>query len=608
MLKVLLPYYERELSHLRRLSREFAEQYPKIAGRLAIEGDTCADPHVERLLEGFAFLAARVHHKLDDEFPEITDAFLEIMYPHYLRPIPSMSIAQFHINLKEPQLTSRYTVPRHTQLHSQTINGISCNFRSCYPVDLWPIHITAARVEPIERSGFSAASDVVAVIRIQLDCVGATNFTKLGINTLRFFLNGEASVVHTLYELLFNNCCNITLSSSNGKKVVLAPDSLVPVGFTEDEGMLDYDHRSFLGYRLLTDYFSFPDKFLFFDLQNLEVAAKSGFIKQMEIVISISAFERAERLDSLITSVTAKNFLLGCAPVVNLFKQNAEPIRWTHLKTEHQVIPDLHRVRGIEAYSIDSVRMVSRSRTEEVKEFKPFFSHKHGVDVGSKNYWYASRKASTLKEEEGTDLYLSLVDLNFNPSVPTVDSVSLELTCTNRDLPTLLPFGGSQADLNIEGSSVVKRINFLRKPTQTIRPPLRHGARWRLISHLTLNHLSIVEDGREALLEMLSLYNFSETGAIKKQINGITDVVSRPTVVRLKSLQRMTFVQGTEVTIEFDESEYTGSGIFLFASVLERFLALYCSVNSFTQLVVKTRQRERGLTKWPARSGTAILV
>jgi type VI secretion system protein ImpG len=608
MLDELLPYYERELTMLRQLSKEFAAQYPKIASRLLLEGDTCADPHVERLIEAFSFLTARIHRKLDDEFPEITDAFLGVLYPHYLQPIPSMSIVQFQIAPDKAQLTGRYIIPRHTPLASRPVSGMPCRFRTCYPVDLWPIRVADARVEPIERSAFALRpSNVTAVVRIKLNCVGDVAFSALRLDRLRFFLDGENPLVHALYELLCNSVRQVILASGE-TRVALPAGSLRPVGFAADEGMLDYDDRSFPGYRLLHEYFAFPDKFLFVDVANLDRAANFG--KDMEILVLLGEFERQDRLPRLVQTVNVSTFRLGCTPIVNLFQQAAEPIRLTHEKTEYQVIPDIRRPWGMEVYSVDSVRnVVQTQRKEEVIEFQPFYSLRHALQPEAQHtFWYAVRRSSSRKDDLGTEVHLSLVDLQFNPSLPAVETLSVTTTCTNRDLPGLLPFGGEEGDFEMEGSSVVSRIRCLRKPTPTVRPRLGRGAMWRLISHLSLNHLSLVEGGREALLEILSLYNFSDSSVIRKQISGITRVSSGPCVARVGSGQRLAFVRGTEVELEFDEDQYIGSGIYLLASLLERFFGLYCAVNSFTRLKVTTKQRERMLAQWPPRTGEAILV
>jgi type VI secretion system protein ImpG len=614
MLDDLRPYYEQELSFLRQLGREFAAQHPDIASRLLIEGDRTEDPHVERLIQAFAFLTARVHRKLDDEFPEITDAFLGVLYPHFLRPIPSMSIAHFQLDPENPQLTSRYTVERHTPLFSRAVSGtqgMQCRFRTCYPVDLWPVRVADARVETIERSPFAQGPiEATGVIRIKLATLGEVVLPELGMDRLRFFIDGEPAHVHALYELIMNSTAQVVLAAGAGTKVELGASAVRPVGFGRDEAMLEYDSRSFVGYRYLHEYFTFPDKFLFFDIVGLDRIAGLKVAREMEIAILLRQTERADRLVKLAQVVGRQTFKLGCTPVVNLFKQMAEPIRLTHQKAEYKVTPDVRRQRGMEVYSVDSVRKVVRARGhDEVIDYQPFYSIRHSLQSQNQNtYWYATRRRSPLKDDAGTDVFLSLVDLDFNPALPDAETLSIALTCTNRDIPAQLPFGGDQGELEMEGSSAISRIKFLRKPTPTVRPPLGKAGVWRLISHLSLNHLSLVGEGREALLEILDLYNFSRSPAIRAQIAGITKVASRPGVARIGPPQRGAFVRGTEVELEFDEDAFAGSGVYLFGRVLEQFLGLYCALNSYVQLTVRTKQREKELAKWPPRTGEAILI
>jgi len=615
MLDELLPFYERELTYLRQMSKEFAAQYPKIASRLLIDGDTCEDPHVERLIEAFAFLAARIHKKLDDEFPEITDAFLGVVFPHLLRPVPSFSIAEFQIDAQDAQITERYEIERHTQLYSRAkANGLQCRFRTCYPVDLWPVRVVGAHAEAIQRSPFSSFSDeAVGVIRIRLQTVGAVSLSELGLDRLRFFIDSEPAYVHALYELLLNSPAKIVLSSGTGPRatrIELDADCIRPVGFEADEGIIDYDARSFVGYRLLHEYFAFPEKFFFFDLVGLDVLARGGFDKEFEVAILLNEHERSDRLARLALIVVADTFRLGCTPVVNLFKQRAEPIRITHEKNEYDVVPDVRRPRGMEVYSIDEVRKSTRSdEKESVVQYHPFYSYRHGATPESeRTFWYATRRNSPLADDDGTDVSITLVDLDFDPSVPAVETLGLSLTCTNRDLPAQLPFGGDQGEFEMEGSPAVSRIRALRKPTAALRPALHKAGIWRLISHLSLNHLSLVTEGREALLEILDLYNFSSSPAVRAQISGIVGLTSSRTIAFVGPPERAAFVRGTGIVIEFDETAYVGSGVYLFARVLDNFFGLYCAVNSFTQLTVRTKQREKELVAWPARTGEAILL
>ena len=607
----LLPHYNRELTYLRQLSREFAEQFPKVAGRLLMEGEITEDPHAERLMEAFAFLAARIHNRLDDEFPEITDALLGILYPHYLRPIPSMSIVQFQIDPEELHLTGRHTIARHRELYARPVNDLRCRFRTCYPVDLWPIRVAHARLEALARADFALrGNDAVAAITLNLQALGGTSFGELGIDRLRFFLDGEPPLMHALYEILFTGVHSVRVADGAGGSVVLPPDSISPVGFDADEGLLDYDARSLLGYRLLHEYFAFPEKFMFFDLGGLAHAIKPSAGKQLELTIFLRDLERRERLQALAQGVSVNTFRLGCTPVVNLFRQNTEPLIISHQQTEYQVIADVRRPWGLEIYSVDSVRKLVRTGDRgQMVEYRPFYSLRHtsGEDE-EETFWHATRRSSPRKDDSGTEVYLSLVDLRFEPARPPSDALTISATCLNRDLPGLLPFGGDQGDLEVEGEAPVARIRCLRKPTPTLRPPRRKGAYWRLISHLSLNHLSIVEDGREALLEILSLYNFSDSPALRKQIGGIVEVAAEPALAKIGPPGRQGFVRGTAIQLTFDEEEYVGAGAYLLAAVLERFFALYSSINSFTQLTAATRQREKPLAKWRPRAGQSILV
>ncbi len=606
----LLPYYERELTFLRQLSKQFAAEYPKVAGRLLLEGDVCEDPHVERLIEAFAFLTARIHRKLDDEYPEITESFLGILYPHFLRPIPSLSVAQFQLDPKV-ELGARQEIPKHTALYARPVRGLQCKFRTAYPVEIWPLRVVEAVLEPVERSAFSVRSgDTVAILRIRVKALGQATFAAMKLDRLRFYLEGEAPLMHALYELLFNSAQSVVLAppGRQDRAVTLPATAIRPVGFGEDEGLLDYDPRSFLGYRLLQEYFTLPEKFLFFDVVGLEATARFG--AEMELAVPIGEFQQPERLERLAEVVSADTFRLGCTPIVNLFRQPGEPIRLSHEKFEYQVIPDVRRPWGLEVYGVNSVRKLVRTESREaVVEYQPFYSIRHGLAEGSgSTFWAATRRPSALPNDSGTEVFVSLVDLELNPNVPAVESLSLDLTCTNRDLPAQLPFGGAEGDLSMDGASFVSRIACLKKPTPTIRPPLRKGAQWRLISHLSLNHLSIVEGGREALLEILSLYNFTEASALRRMISGVTHVGCKPAVTRIGPPQRTAFVRGTEIELEVDEEQFVGSGAYLFGAVLERFFALYCAANSYTQLTVHSKQREKALASWRPRTGEMILV
>lgn len=624
----LLGYYERELIFLRRMGADFARKYPKIAARLLLDEEKIEDPHVERMVEAFALLAGRISLKLDDQLPEITESFLNVLYPHYLAPIPSMAIAQFGYGSPNDKITSIQRVERGARLHSRPVDGTPCRFRTCYDTQLFPMEVLSAALEspaPVDARGKMAE----AHIRISLRCFGDANLSEMKVGDsgkapqfIRFYLNGDPQLVFPLYELIFNQASAVefrakeapfikTLTSMMNFQVeppaplILTPDHIKQVGFEESQGMLPYTKRSFAGYRLLTEYFTFPYKFMFFDVYGLDQAIAKKFGSHFDILIHLKNITPPR------ASITTDTFRLGCTPIINLFTQTADPIYLSQQKYEYHVIPDVHRQRTTEVYSIDGVTTTD-PRTNTTRTFSPFYSLKHAYgEQMEKVFWYATRRASQRQEDDGTEVYLSLVDMNFNPRAPAAEVITLKTTCTNRDLPAKLPFGGREGDFEVEGTALLSRVRCLTKPTETIRPPQRRAAQWRLISHLNLNHLSLGENESgtpEALQEILQLYNFDDSSALRKQILGITGIETRKVVRQIGERIGSGFVRGLETTLEFDEEQFVGSGLFLFACVLERFLGLYVSMNSFNQLVLKTKQREGVLKRFKPRAGEQVLL
>lgn len=607
----LLAYYERELTFLRQLGAEFAEKYPKVANRLLLEPDRCEDPHVERLLEGFAFLAARVHLRIDDDFPEISEALLSILYPHYIRPIPSMTVAEFHMDPNEGKKTTGFTVQGGSTLYSRPVAGIPCKFRTAHDLTMWPVTVREASFRPPDQLRPEVhAPDAVAVCRLQLSCLPDVQFKSLPLSSLRFYLSGESAVVHTLYELLFNSCTRIVIRDPRTEGAVapvqLPASALRQVGFREEEALLPTPRRSFAGYRLLYEYFALPERFFFIELTGLEPLAAFG--SEAEILFMIRPFERNDRYQPLELGVNAKTFRLNCSPIVNLFQQTAEPVLLDQTHYEYPVIPDLRRRGSMEIFSIDQV-FSSNPDTREITDYEPFYSLRHArSSEAGKAYWHATTHQATKKGESGGDVMISLLDLSGKRAHPSSNALTVKCTCTNRDLPSQLPFGDERGDFELEGTSMIKRIVTLRKPTPSLRPAFDRSLLWRKISHFSLNYLSLVEEGREALQEILRLYNYSGSAYLERQIDGIVSVNSRRHFARVVTELSVSFVRGTRVEIELDEAQFVGGGVFLFASVLEYFLGLYASLNSFSQLVARTPQRKEVLREWQPRAGRKVLL
>ncbi len=607
----LLPYYEKELAFIRQLGAEFAEEHPKIAGRLGINTDTIEDPHVSRLIESFAYLNARIQHKLDDDFPELSDALLSVLFPHYQRPIPSMTIVQFVP--KKNQLDAKYNLPRDTLLETEHFQGENVRFSTVYPLELLPVTVESASLmgRPFTTPGSANIRGAGGVLKLSLKTFAEEiTFADLRPDKFRFYLKGQPQHVNPLYQMLLSGAQNVVMavSEDDTSPVFLGRNIIKPVGFSAEEGMLPYPPSSFMGYRLLTEYFAFPEKFMFVDITGLAGQIPDDAGNQLDLYIYLDSSDV-----ELEHNINEQTFMLGCTPAINLFSHRADPITLDHSQQEYLVLPDARRQVGYEVYSID--RVTATSSADEEEEYLPFYGLNHAhQNTETHSFWFSSRRDAKLGpylRDEGSDVFLSLVDLQFNPNIPEDRTLILETTCTNRDLPAKLPYSATQPRLQcVEAAPPCERIRCVTQPSATIRPPLRNHARWRLISHLNLNHLSLTgrDDATQALKEILRLYDFRESSVSRALIDSITAVDARAISAPLTIDGHATLCRGMEVEIELDDIQLTGSSAYLFASVLENFFALYCSINSFTRVLVKLRNKEGYLKKCPPRAGEKILL
>lgn len=650
----LLPFYERELAFLRQASSAFAQQYPKVAGRLQLSGDVSPDPHVERMIESFALLAARVHKRLDDDFPLFTESLLEVLYPNYLRPFPACSIAQFDLGATAATLSAPARVERGTVLTTRPVKGLSCRFTTTQDVNLLPLRVSAVTFRNAINApdGVALPSDATAVLSITLDLLaGQFDWRALAAAPLRFFLDAEPSQVSVLRDALCAWTRRMYLQTDDVRWHAVHDQasgvSLRPAmaGFAPEEALLPFDARSADAYRLLTEYFAFPDKFNFVDvplslpdglLQALAAEAEgtASTPRRITLHLVLGGLRSDSDAARLLETIEVRHLALGCTPVVNLFDQPADPIRITHEAAAYPVVVDARHAYAYEVFCVERVyRVRQTSRGETVDEFRPFFSLCHadvlqgegavvnggrgtaleGTQAGSAGqaqpcYWSTSRDDTVAQLSPGYETELSLVDLDFNPAVPQTETLSVQVKATNRDLPAQLPVGVSGGDLFSAGGGVAREIRLLRKPTATRRFHKARGGLWRLISHLSLNHLSLSEGGLDALKELMRLYDLTESQANRRQVDGLVSVSHRAATAWLPGQPFATFVRGTEVRLTVDEQAFVGTGLSLFAAVMDRFFGLYAHINSFTQLTVISSRTNEVVMACPPRSGAITLL
>jgi type VI secretion system protein ImpG len=610
----LLPYYERELGFLRKYSREFSEKYPKIAGELLMAGEVCEDPHIERMIQSFALMSARVSKRIEDDFPEFTEALLEVLYPHYLRPFPSCSIARFDYSASLGQLTGTQTIPRGTELSTRSVKGVACKFKTAYDVSVVPIKIDEVKFEAIFEPPESVVlpSGGSSKVSVRFNATSELAFIGRNSGNLRIFVDGEPSFCAAMLDALFLRTAAAYVQLNNSHRWIrLDKIPLLPVGFDSQDNLIDFPARSHSAYRLLTEYFAFPEKFSFFDLdlssinQALKVETKS-----MTVHFVFAGLRADSNAARMLGSLNKNNLLLGCTPVINLFKQRGDPIRVTHAAAQYPVVANSRNAYAYEVYSVDSVKQVKQTaQGESVTEVKPFYSLKHG-SASQKNgrYWILRRDELIGLKSPGYETEITIVDVDFNPTKPETDTLSIDLTCTNRDIPSMLSYGLAGGDLFLEGGALVKQINFLRKPSVTYRFERGRGAHWRLISHLSLNHLSLGQKGIEAFQETLRLYDLPRSAINEKMLSGIVAIQHQATSKWLPGKPFACLARGIEMTLTIDEDNFIGSGLHVFAKILDHFFALYVHINSFTQLNLKSKKSGEVLLKCQPRSGDASLV
>ncbi len=625
----MLRYYSQELQYMREMGAEFAGQFPKIAARLTLDTTEVADPYVERLLEGFSFLSARVRLKLDSEFPRFSQHLLDMAYPHYLAPTPALTIAQFIPTMSEGALASGFPIPRGTMLRGQIPRGeqTACQFRTAHDVTLWPIEIADARytahVPDLPLNSLPLAEPVRGVLRLRLRAAAELPFEQIALERLNLFLAGGDEVALKLYELIAGSGLGV-LVTPPVRPVPwfewLGREAIQPAGFESDQALIPYTSRSFSGYRLLHEYFAFPERFRFVELVGLRRALARHVGKELDVVIPLA------RGDTTLGALVDKaSFALHCTPAINLFPKHTDRIHVSDQQAEHHVVVDRTKPMDFEVYSVQRVTGYGDGLEGE-QEFRPFYASVDADQPGSGHgYFTARREPRALSEPQrrdgartsyiGSEVLLSLVDSREVPYSETIRQLAVEVLATNRDLPLLMPVG-TDADFSLAISAPVDGIRCLRVPSRP-RPMIPEGdMAWRLINHLSLNYLIATDldqaQGATALREFLELYadladvDVNESTS-RRQVQGVRRVAVVPRTRRLPVAGPIVFARGLEIQLTVDETAFAGASAFLLGAVLEQLFGRLASMNTFTELVLVSEARGE-IKRWPPRMAARQLV
>jgi len=620
----LLRYYNEELRHLREMGAEFAQQFPKIAARIGLEGLEVTDPYVERLLEGFAFLAGRIQLKIDAEFPRFTQRLLEIVYPQFLAPTPSMLIAQLHPDLGDAGLAAGLSLERGSVMLGAAgkAGATVCEFRSAHRLTMWPLELTQVEY-------FTHATDLPmaampewrryrAGLRIRLRTTAGLDFSQIALDSLRVHCAGIDDVAYRLHELICGHALGVFVLPARRPAAwheALDGECIEPAGFDDDEALLPQSLRGFEGYRVLQEYFAFPQRFLFFDLNHIGDALRAHEGDEVDIVV---LFSRAD--NALLQAVDASSLALNCVPAINLLDKRCDRIHVSPDNADFHVVPDRTRPMDYEVHTVTEVLGYGTGVNNEWR-FLPFYNAFHTEDRAHNAYYSVQREPrllSQLQQREGprtsyigTELYVSVVDANEAPFPAELRQLGVRALCTNRDLPLLMPVGSAKGDLTLSQTAPVKTINVIKGPSRPASAMREGSVAWKLINQLALNHLSLTdtdaEHGAAALREIVRLYAPSGDAAAQRQVDGLRSVQLQPVVRRLPMPGPITFGRGVEVKIEVDDLSFEGASAFLLGCVLERFIARHVSLNGFTQTRVFSPGRGDILSGRP-RCGTRPIL
>lgn len=578
-------YYQDELTYLRQLGQEFAAAYPQVGHMLSEVG---TDPDVERLLEGFAFLTGRIRQRLDSELPELTHALVGLLWPHYLRPVPSMTIIQFEaaMTMQDVQV-----IPRGTEIESKAVDGTRCRFRTTSDVCLYPFWIDDTQLD-VPRSR-------PAVLKLQFHVSDKANAGDLELSSLRLHMHGEPAIAYELYLLLSRHVRSVTYRSGDRSIRLDGQEHCRPIGFDDADALLPYPPDAFPGYRLLQEFFALPEKFLSVELPDILPLAKLNITDKFEIEFE---FDRhpSDRL-----RVKSGVLRTGCTPAVNLQSIRSAPIRVEHDKTEYRVRADAPNSQHYEIFSVDHVVGWMKGTVKE-REYPPFFSYVHGLTGKWATTEYYQLRLRPAVVGAGTETYLSFVAAAEHGIVPSTETVAADLTCSNRNLCEKLRPG----DVSVATSQSPTFASFknITRVTASVPPPLEGQLLWQLISHLSLNYLSLAKV--ETLRSIIALYDFH--GHVDRQAARATELrLAGMKVVRAKPsdlVRQGSVYRGVSLEIDMQEDAFVAEGeMLLFGAVLNSFLSLYASMNCFTRLKVKGTQ-QGGIYEWPPMLGQQELL
>ncbi len=613
----LLDYYNRELAFVREMGQEFAQEHPKIASRLGMSGTEVADPYVERLLEGFALLSGRIQLKMDAEFPRFSERLLELVYPHYLAPTPSMGIVKFHPSENDGGMSEPFTLPRHSLLRAPISRGqvTACQFRTAHAVELQPIRLSQAAIEGPsgnERIPQSPAKSM-GRLRLELESHCQRKFSQIDMDQLPIYIGGPFNRALQLLELICGRRIGVTVHWSHNSQehsVHLPASAVEGMGFDPDEALIPYEEHSFSGYRLLHEYFACPDRYRFFRLCGLRSVLQRVETNRLQITIH---FDR--ECPELEKVVSLDHFHLFCTPVINLFRKRGDRVVVSLANFEHHLLGDRTRPLDYEIYSVASIQGYAADNSA-VQSFWPIYETRgtphqpHGESYFSvrrepRKLSYAALHHGPRTGYIGSEIYTQIVDRQHAPHASQLVRIAPDMLCSNRDLPMLIP-DSAKREFQLAVSAPVECVELISQLTRPSPAIAERKSTWRLISHLQLNFHTLTDSspsaGASAMRELLALYAGLSQGAATEHVEAVTSMCVAPVHVRVPQPGPIVYGRGVDIGLQVERSKFAGASPWLFGAVLEQFFARHTGINCATRLAMRTLEHG-DFAQWPVRMG-----
>ena len=595
----LVRYYQEELNYLRLSGQEFAKQYPKIARRLELSDGESPDPHVERLLESFAFLTARISKTIDDRFPQAAQSLLSVLYPHLINPIPAMAIAKLQVDDAQIPPATGFLLPKDTKLLARSIESVQCRFKTVYDMHLWPIEITSVDLVPKDVFKFANSQNNYWFLKITINSKAAP-FSATNFDNLLVHIASNWVQANLLYEALFSEYTDQVYVTTSEDTPAIGGGTIEPVGYKRDELALPVPQYSLHHYALFQEYFHFGEKFLYFRLKSLQAAIqKLPSSKQIHILIPVKDAAIFKRF-----GIDKSTFLLNCVPVINLFERVSDPIRIHHRHLRYRLIPDIRRERTTEVYSIESITGVEE-KTQRQIQYKPYYSLAGQQQSSSDGFWLSQRAPATLRGTPGTDMYLSFVNKNFQAIKAKDIIATAKIWCTNRYLADQL---AQNSILQPENKAPLTKIVLLNKPVSQNYSPADGESLWMLISQLSSNYLSVLDSqqGLTILKSFLHLFASRYPDLPTKAIDDIKQLNISHTTKRFGQEAWRGFVQGYKVKIEMEKTNHQGSSNLILGTILNEYFSSLVSWNSFVECSLNDGQNKGEWMQWEPSPGVQV--